>query len=195
MDRLDELIEQGKKFTFENNRQSLGGYQYGKASDELLGWAASVEDFIRTTYGEENAAFKLYQSFERKKLTGHYQQDFESQLTILHGSLKACKNIPIKKLIQKEDDHQIIRLIKNPYFWTVMLVVIGGTFMLGQYFGSTKFDKEKLEFYEQTIQLNKDLRQAEKDNKTKDSVISGLTKRKKQLADSLKMLTNKKIER
>jgi len=189
MDKLTELIRSGETFNFENNSQrSSSGEQYGKASDELLGWAASVEDFIHGTYGQESAAFKLYQTFARNRLTGYYKSDFERQMTILNGALKACKNMSPRKPTIKQDDHEVVRLIKNPYFWTVLVVVIGSAFVLGLNFGSSRFDKEKLEFYEQTIDLNKELREIQKSNVMKDSTISNMTKRMIQLQDSLKII-------
>ncbi|NMD15424.1 MAG: nucleotide-binding protein, partial [Bacteroidales bacterium] len=60
MDKIDELLQAGQKFNFSNNSYSVSHGTYTRASDELLGWAATVEDFIRNTYGEESAAFKLY---------------------------------------------------------------------------------------------------------------------------------------
>ena len=71
-------------------------------------------------------------------------------MTILNGALKSCKNIVPKNKKKQIDEHLIIQLIKNIYFWTVLLVISSGAFALGLHFGNSKFDKEKSEFYETT---------------------------------------------
>jgi hypothetical protein len=94
---LDELLLKGQGFNFRNNCYSSNGEEFSKASDELLAWIARVEDFVINNYGENSAPFKLYKTLNRRHLNGNYQTDFERQLSILHGVLKACKDIPIRK--------------------------------------------------------------------------------------------------
>jgi len=148
MDKIEELIQKGQTFNFNNNSYTASHGTYSKASDDLLGWAATVEDFIRTNYGEESSAFKLYQTFDRRKLTGYEQYDFDRQMTILFASLKSCQSIsPISK--KRSEENAIIKLLKNPIFWTVLVTAIGASFALGNYFGSNKFDKEKIELSEE----------------------------------------------
>lgn len=185
MDKIDELIQSGQKFTFRNNSYSASHGTYTRASDELLGWAATVEDFIRNNYGEECAAFKLYLTFDRKKLNGYEQDEFEKQMTVLNGALKACKNITPKPVNKQVDDHQVIQLIKNIYFWTVLLIISGGAFALGLHFGTSKFDKEKSEFYETTKSQEIEINSLKNNLLTKDTTIVTLNKTITSLQDSL----------
>ena len=46
---------------------------------------------------------------------------------------------------KNKHDNQILNLIKNPLFWTVLVVVIGATYKLGYDNGIAKFDNEKIE--------------------------------------------------
>lgn len=185
MDKIDELIKAGQVFTFRNNSYSTSYGIYTRASDELLGWAATVEDFIRNNYGADCAAFKLYQTFDRGKLNGYEQDEFEKQMNVINGSLKACKNITPKTVNKEVDEHQIIQLIKNIYFWTVLLIVSGGAFALGIHFGTSKFDKEKSEFYETTKSQEIEINSLKNNLLTKDTVVVTLNKTIKSLQDSL----------
>jgi hypothetical protein len=170
MDKIEELIQAGQKFNFRNNSHSASHGNYTRASEELLSWIATVEDFILNTYGEESAAYKLYLTFDRKKLNDYELDDFQKQMTVLNGSLKACKNITPKSKNNPIDDHQIIQLIKNSYFWAVLIFVSGGAFGLGLRFGSSKFDKEKNEFYETTKSQEIEIISLKKYLVTRDSV-------------------------
>lgn len=181
MDKIEELIQSGEKFNFRNNSYSVSHGTYTRASDELLSWIATIEDFIHNTYGEESAAYKLYLTFDRTKLNGYEQDDFEEQIAILNGALKSCKNIVPKNKKKQIDDHLIIQLIKNIYFWTVLLVISGGAFALGLHFGISKFDKEKSELYETTKKQEVEIKSL-KDNlqsqtKTIQSLRDSLTKK------------------
>lgn len=155
-DKIDNLIRIGESFNFHNNSYSTSHGIYTKASSDLLSWITEIEDFVLTNYGEDSAPFKLYQTFSRLKLNGYEKDDFDEEKEKLIGVLKACKTISPKKNKTK-DDNLIISLLKNPIFWTVMVIVIGASFTLGIYFGSTKFDKEKAEYYEQIKILEKEL--------------------------------------
>jgi hypothetical protein len=184
MDKIDDLIQKGQTFNFRNNSFTEPHGTYSRASDDLLSWVATVEDFIRSIYGEESASFKLYQTFDRLKLNGYEQDDFNEQMTILIGALKSCKSISPKQKVRSED-HQIISLIKNPLFWTVLAVVIGASFALGLQFGSAKFDKEKNEYYQQTVKMTNEINEFHKSNNNKDSTITMLKGKIITLQDSL----------
>lgn len=90
-------------------------------------------------------------------------------MTILNGALKYCKNIVPKKKQKQIDDHIIIQLIKNIYFWNVLLVISSGAFALGLHFGISKFDKEKSKFYETTKKQEVEI------NSSKDNLQSKTT--------------------
>ena len=149
-DEIDELINSGQNFNFRNNSNSKSYGTYTCASDELLSWIAIVESFISNNYGDESAAFKLIKDVDKSKFNGYEQDDFEEQMNIINGALKTCKKIPLKLAVKTSDDNLIIQLLKNIYFWTVLVVISGGAFGLGLHFGNSKFDKEKIEFYETT---------------------------------------------
>jgi hypothetical protein len=168
---LENLIQQGQTFNFRNNSQTNSHGTYGKASDELLGWAANVEDFIRENYGESSGPYKLFLSYDQTRLTGYYESDFNKQMTILMGALKACRQIePRKKEIK--DDHPITSLLKNLYFWTVVTSVTAVSFMLGLYFGTSKFDKDKSDYYEENRAMKMNLDKASTEIQKKDSLIN-----------------------
>ena len=121
---LDELIQKSQQFSFQNNRYTAHGEWYSKASDELLAWITRVEDYVLHNYGENSAPFKLYQTLNRGYLNGNYQGDFDKQLTILQGVLKACKEIPIRKKIEAipnidllqnllDKFHEVVKQLRN----------------------------------------------------------------------------------
>jgi hypothetical protein len=150
--RLDELIEKGKGFSFDNNCQHTSHGIYSKASDDFLAWIAGIEDFLTNNYDEESGPAKLFSTLDRKQLSGNYQSSFEKQLQILRGVLISCKDIPPFKR-KKQDDNLILSLLKNPLFWTAIVVLMGGSFALGFQFGNTKFDNNLIEL----SQTKKDL--------------------------------------
>ena len=185
MNKIDELIQKGKTFNFNNNSyNSTNGIFFTKASDELLAWIATVEDFIISNYGEQSSAYKLYQTFNRRQLDGYYQDSFDKQMSILMGSLKACKNISPKTLQIQKEEHLVIQLIKNAYFWTVIVIAVGSAFGLGQHFGTSKFDKEKSEYYELTRKQEIVIKEYKNSILLKDSTIDILKKKIRKLEEN-----------
>ncbi len=185
MNKIDELIQKGKTFNFNNNSyNSTNGFFFTKASDELLAWIATVEDFIISNYGEQSSAYKLYQTFNRRQLDGYYQDSFDKQMSILMGSLKACKNISPKTLQIQKEEHLVIQLIKNAYFWTVIVIAVGTAFGLGQHFGTSKFDKEKSEYYELTRKQEIVIKEYKNSILLKDSTIDILKKKIRKLEEN-----------
>ena len=155
--RLDDLIEKGKRFSFNNNSKLTGSEYYSKASDEFLAWIAGIEDFLIQNYDEEAGPFRLFKTLERDKLTGHYQSSFEHQLQILRGTLISCKDIsPYKR--KRQEDNAIISLLKNPLFWTVIVIFIAGSFTLGFYLGNARFDNNLIELSESKRDLQDSLK-------------------------------------
>lgn len=149
---LDDLIKKGQVITFSNNSYSNRYGVYTRASPELLGWIANVGDFIRTNYGEDSHAYKQFLDHDKRKLNGFLEDDFIKQMNILNGALDACKKSS-KSTTSKKDDSQIIQLLKNPYFYSVLVVFTSVAFKLGEYLGTAKFDKEKIEITEQNRNL------------------------------------------
>ncbi len=53
-------------------------------------------------------------------------------------------------------DNKIIALLKNSYFWGVLVIVIGATFTIGKEFGMARFDKEKQEWFNENQKVKKE---------------------------------------
>jgi hypothetical protein len=190
-ERLNRLIEQGKTFNFRNNCRLSSHGTYSKASDELLAWIANVEDFIKENYGEDSSPFRLYNSFDRTKLSGNYESAFDKQLTTIKGALRSCENIQPKPSKPNEDDNLIIRLIKNPFYWTSIVILISASYALGLKFGRSNFDKEKNEYYEKTKKQDVQIENLIESINVKDSAIKNLNEDISTLNDSIKILTSK----
>lgn len=60
--------------------------------------------------------------------------------------------IPLQKM-ENQPEKQIIALIKNEIFVPALLVLISGAFTLGFYFGHSKFDKDKTDYYNENVIL------------------------------------------
>lgn len=91
--RIDELIEAGRKFTFDNNNYVHLGVLYTRASEDFQAWVVIVEDFIIRHCGENSAPFRLYQKFDRQFLNGYVREDFDRQHKKIIAALMACKVI------------------------------------------------------------------------------------------------------
>ncbi|MFL0070873.1 hypothetical protein [Tenacibaculum maritimum] len=169
---IERLIEVGENFSFVNNSKNSQYGAYTQVSDEFLGWLANTDSFIIDNYGENSGPYKLLKKIDQNKLNGYEQDDFIEQKSIILGALKACKTLPPKEF--KASEHPIIDLLKNKVFWTILVITLGGAFALGLHFGTSKFDREKLDLYEENRKLIKN-------NKT--------------LSDSLKMVKKSKLDK
>lgn len=175
-EKLKELISEGQGYNFNNNSYNTSYGVYSKASDSLLAWISSVEDFILTYYGEDSSPYKLFQSIDRSKLSGNYQSSFEKQLTKIMGALKACEKIEPKPPKRRVEDNQILNLIKNPYFYMTIVVLVGAAFSVGLKLGSSKFDKEKIDLYNNNKELIIELNRSKQLISQKDSTVELLQK-------------------
>ena len=102
MDRpVDKLLEEGSKFSFENNcTRGDGGEVWVRTTDLYQAWLTRVEDFILETYGENSPPFRQFKRFDITQMEGYPKYTFDTQHPILIGALKACQSIePKKKLI------------------------------------------------------------------------------------------------
>src|SRR5690554_933655 len=97
MNSIDELIESGKKFNFENNSINKSHGRYSMASEELFGWIAEVDECIKLNYGEDSSAYKLLKTYDARYLNGYYKDSFDIEMAKINGALKACKNLPTNK--------------------------------------------------------------------------------------------------
>ncbi len=165
---IDSLFEQGKKFSFENNSYIIDHVVYSKASDEFLAWVAGIEHYLIQNYDDDSGPVKLFKTLDKKQLSGFYKTSFERQMDILQGVVLSCKSIkPTKR--NENDDNPILNLVKNPVFWKTSVILIGGSFTLGLYFGIAKFDKN-------LIELTQDKRALQDSFKMKDLLIRNIRK-------------------
>lgn len=110
-EKIDELIKQGKSFTFENNSHERGDGRFSRPSDNFLAWIATVEDFIIENYGINSSPYRLYKKFDDRYISGYRKDSFIKHHTKLIASLKSCYSISPKKSnvsITKDDLLKII---------------------------------------------------------------------------------------
>lgn len=184
-ENLKTLISEGQKFNFKNNCHIAQYGTYSRATDELLAWISSVEDFLLVYYGEDSSPYKLFITLDRTKLSGNSQSSFEKQLTKVRGALKACEKIKPKPVKKRFEENQILSLLKNPYFYIVLVVLIGGSFTLGLKIGESKFDKEKIDLYNENKELVIILNKQNQDLMQKDTTIHFLQKSVYNLTEKL----------
>ncbi len=82
--------------------------------------------------------------------------------------MQSCKNINPRS---KTSENQLVRFIKS---WPVVVALVSASFTFGWYFGATKFDKEKIEFYELTKKQAIEINELKGLADSKDSIISAL---------------------
>lgn len=170
---LDDLIQEGKTYTFNNNSVTHSHGTYGSPSVNMQSWVVKVEHFILENYEENSGPANLFKTFDRSKLKGNTQYDFEKQHTILMAVLDSCKHIPPKNQTKKNENDPILSLLTNKLFWGTILVLVSGAFTLGYYFGNSKFDSRLIELTDN----NKTLRDSVQ---SRDFIIS----RMKTISDS-----------
>lgn len=170
---LDIIIAEGDRLNFDNNktRSKVDGRFYSKATDDLMSWISKVEDYIRSNYDENSGPYKMLESVRKEKFSGHYEWEFDTEITKLKGAIKSCSNVTPNK---KKDDNPVIALIKNPLFWTIIGVVIAASYTLGYDNGKSKFDNEKIEFKKQIDLQSIDISSLKREVIIKDSIISDL---------------------
>ncbi|WP_294963596.1 hypothetical protein [uncultured Flavobacterium sp.] len=167
---LQDLINEGNMITFQNNSKQAGYGVFSDASQGLLAWVSRVEDYIRSNYSEDSGPLKMFETFQRHKLTGYEQSSFEVEIRKLQGALRSCESILPNKVVKK-DDNVIMSLLKNYLFWTVLVVAVGASYKLGFDNGNSRFDKEKIEMSKENEIIKKDRLKLERINSEKDSLI------------------------
>ncbi len=139
---INELIEEGNKFSFENNKKYNSNQHYSKATPEFLAWVSKVEDYISSNFDESSGPYKMLNSVQKIKFSGYYQSEFETEFNKLKGAINSCLSLNPNK---KHQENQILSLIKNPLFWTVIVILMSASYKLGHDNGLAKFDIEKIE--------------------------------------------------
>jgi len=96
--KIDELIEEAKKHTFQNNNYIISGLgTFSRPNVNMQGWIAECEDFTLTNYGKDSAPWRIFERFEREKLDGYYEDEFEKQKSLIVSALTACSRISPKE--------------------------------------------------------------------------------------------------
>ena len=142
---VTELIIEGNQYSSENNKKYAHGEFYSDATTEFLAWISKVENYIYTNFDENSGPYKMIQSADKSKFSGYYLTQFDRELLKFKGAIKSCESLKPNK---SKNENQILSLIRNPFFWTTLVILISGAYKLGFDNGNSKFDIEKQEFNE-----------------------------------------------
>lgn len=89
-DKLNSLIEESHKYTFNNNNYQSEEGTLSRAGVNMQAWIAECEDVILSEYGEKSSPWKVYSRFSREQLDGNYPDSFYEQKNIIVSALTAC---------------------------------------------------------------------------------------------------------
>ena len=148
---VSELINEGNTFSNANNRKISHNQYFSDATPEFLSWVSKVENYIYTNFDENSGPYRLLQSVDKSKFSGYYLSEFDRELSKLKGAIKSCETLKPNK---SNKENQIISLIKNPFFWGTLVVLIDGSYKLGFDNGNSKFDIEKNDLKDKNENLN-----------------------------------------
>lgn len=96
-EKIEQLIDESKKYTFQNNcYRKFGSEAFSRPTTEMQAWVAETEDFLIENYGKDSAPWRIFERFERKKLDGNYEETFLRQKDIIVSALTSCLRIPSK---------------------------------------------------------------------------------------------------
>lgn len=165
---VEDLINEGNSYSFENNKKYSHGECYSQATPEFMSWVSKVDDYISCNYNEKSGPVKLLNSLDRRKFTGYYKNEFETESTKVKAAIDSCRHL-MPNIIKS--DNYILALTKNPAFWTVLVVVIGGAYKFGYDNGVSKFDKEKIELNSENIIQREKINLLEKKLRLKNPLI------------------------
>jgi len=104
IEKIKKLITEADNYTFRNNCYSVSHGTFSRASVEMQAWIAECEDAILTNYGENSAPWRVFERFNRNKLDGNYQDEFDKQKNLIISALSSCIRITpkIKNDVSKE---------------------------------------------------------------------------------------------
>ena len=125
-EKVNKLILEGKKYTFQTNCEHTQYGPYTKASTEIQSWIAEVEDFLISNYGKDSSPWRVYERVNIKYLNCYEMEEFNEQHAILMSALKSCLRITPKqssKIIDKENEltnilnkfHLVAKQLRNRY--------------------------------------------------------------------------------
>lgn len=125
-------------------------------------------------YLDENIQY-LEEQLEKERKIALQKAELAKQYKEQQALLE--KNKPMS--IPQKQEPEIITKTKTklPFgmttglFWSILVGLVSGAFILGQNFGSTKFDKEKSDYYEELKALRLDTANLNKTISLKDSIV------------------------
>jgi hypothetical protein len=63
----------------------------------------------------------MLNSVKKIKFSGYYQSEFETEFNKLKGAINSFLSLNPNK---KQQENQILSLIKNPLFWTAIVILM-----------------------------------------------------------------------
>jgi len=130
-------------------------------------------------------------AIEKANFLKHKHEQIKQNLPI-ESSSHGPKVLPVASLPSPTIITQLPFGISATLFWSIVIAFVSGAFIFGLYFGSTKFDRDKIEYYEQVKKLSVDTILLNKKIAFKDSIISQKDSIISSKVDSLE-LTNKNL--
>ena len=92
LDTLNELIEQGQSFTYQNFCSSWGEYGYPESySEEWIVWQSRAKTFVNAKFGEESVPAQTLERGLGYRLLGNGESKFTNAKTLILSALKAAK--------------------------------------------------------------------------------------------------------
>ncbi len=87
---------------------------------------------------------------------------------------------------QRSRPSHFYTLGKNLAFWSIFLVIIGGAFGFGYHIGNSKFDKDKIDYYQQNQELKKTVDTIDSELNEKEIIIDSMETEIKELQKTRK---------
>jgi len=125
-EKINQLIVEANKYTFQTNWYSAQNGTYSKAGIEMQTWIAEVEDFLLSNYGKDSSPWRVFERFNRNNLDGNYESTFNDEKSIIISALKSClrilpkgnsselnKDLQLANLFDKF--HSIVKQLLNRY--------------------------------------------------------------------------------
>jgi len=119
-DKIDELIDRGYSFTFDDNSTRTANGSFTRATSDYYAWIATVEDFIINKFGHHSTAYKLFKNFNPDHLNGHKSSEFISGQTHILGALKACYEITPRNDVKVFDENYLLKNIFEKFHLVVI---------------------------------------------------------------------------
>lgn len=158
-EKIDSLINEADKYTFETNSNSIGGTVFAKASSEMRAWIAECEDFIKSNYDKESSPVQILKEFKINIFTTSFRKvRFNQHKEIIISALKSCKRVqPNKTNINKGINmRKRFTLNEKIGLTTLLLSIVCGSFFLGKFVGENRFDQKKIDLTQDNQQLKQD---------------------------------------